>query len=448
MEHNPAGLGLITVVRGPVGCFGNPCCEHGTCTATDSSYNCVCATGWHGANCAVDCKVPGNCLTIFGARNSADNLPSGTDLNGLYTKTAHTVEGLNAYQMGGADGPVLHTVHTARDGCDGCWYVSCNDFFRSCFADDTRSLGACDGFKRHDECVYLEFGFRLSWDMGDRKYGYWMEGPSKTYSREERRDQVNTDLGVAAADCIDPGSCPAFTISGAKNSRDLHTKWRSGQGLDGLYVRTSHICYGRPTWQKGGGEGPMLYWGTPYYASRGPGYADGVGGWYVGASEALAHNCSRRWQYNRSRSFDESFLWENYLTTSYIDASQWVILGSEYVGSGCISMGSPDGCPGRWTTEGAGLNPDLTVAAVQAGSFLTSCNASRDYLEVVRMTRTQGRISTTTEFMDSAKSESCPSPDGAGCVGLWLEWDSDFRSRPWDGTFGWVENLGVTIVVG
>ena len=89
-----------------------------------------------------------------------------------------------------------------------------------------------------------------------------------------------------------------------------------------------------------------------------------------------------------------------------------------------------------------------TYWRIGSSDALTSCNASRDYLEVVRMTRTKGQNSTITEFMDSAKSESCPSPDGAGCVGLWLEWDSDFRSRPWDGTFGWVENLGVTIVAG
>jgi hypothetical protein len=49
-----------------------------------------------------------SCFTISGAKNTAQELPCGTDLNGLYAKTTHICGGQLTYQKGGTDGPVLY----------------------------------------------------------------------------------------------------------------------------------------------------------------------------------------------------------------------------------------------------------------------------------------------------------------------------------------------------
>ena len=54
------------------------------------------------------CSGHGNCFNISGARNSAPKLPSGTNLNGVYFKTAHNCSNMPVYQKGGSDGPVLY----------------------------------------------------------------------------------------------------------------------------------------------------------------------------------------------------------------------------------------------------------------------------------------------------------------------------------------------------
>ena len=45
------------------------------------------------APATVDCSVSGNCFTISGAENTATSLSAATDINGVYTKTAHACNG-------------------------------------------------------------------------------------------------------------------------------------------------------------------------------------------------------------------------------------------------------------------------------------------------------------------------------------------------------------------
>ena len=58
-----------------------------------------------------------DCFNISGAKNSSPYLPNGTDLNGQYTKTAHTCTSKEVFQKGGSGGPVIY-----RDG-DLYWAV-------------------------------------------------------------------------------------------------------------------------------------------------------------------------------------------------------------------------------------------------------------------------------------------------------------------------------------
>ena len=95
-------------------------------------YACVAA-------CApVDCSVKGNCFNISGAHDFRPPVPTGTDLNGLYTKTPTKCSGKNVYQKDGCQalGPLQGPCPVLYLNVDhyppplpslSTWYVSSSD---------------------------------------------------------------------------------------------------------------------------------------------------------------------------------------------------------------------------------------------------------------------------------------------------------------------------------
>ena len=101
----------------------------------------------------------------------------------------------------------------------------------------------------------------------------------------------------------------AFAVSGATSPQ-----------YSGTYTKTAHVCHGKPVYQKGGGDGPVLY---SYY-----------GEWDISSSDH-ATSCTH----------DSSIIWVN---------------GGSY---GCAESPDSGGCAGHWHDHG-NTNPQLTVVAV------------------------------------------------------------------------------------
>ena len=112
------------------------------CAASDIAG--FCAAPAPPAPPPVDCSTKGSCFNISGAHNYHPPVPSGTDLNGEYTKTAHTCNGKPVYHHGGSGGPVLFQ--------DASWYwfvgPSERAFDCNCLGSDvylwSGDDGACD----------------------------------------------------------------------------------------------------------------------------------------------------------------------------------------------------------------------------------------------------------------------------------------------------------------
>jgi hypothetical protein len=76
----------------------------------------------------VECSAKGSCFNISGAHNYHPTVPSGTDLNGQYAKTAQPCNGKDVWQKGGGGGPVLF-----YDGDGGdVWFVGPSERATDC----------------------------------------------------------------------------------------------------------------------------------------------------------------------------------------------------------------------------------------------------------------------------------------------------------------------------
>jgi hypothetical protein len=118
-DHNIHSMGVHVCARDRDGLSYTCPCE--------GSHTCTCTYGWHGARCDVNC-TSGACsaFAINGTRDAS--------LSGLYTKTAHTCNGLPTYQLGGSDGYVLYSWG------DDPWVVSTSDDAANCVRAGDRGL--------------------------------------------------------------------------------------------------------------------------------------------------------------------------------------------------------------------------------------------------------------------------------------------------------------------
>jgi hypothetical protein len=126
------------------------------------------------------------------------------------------------------------------------------------------------------------------------------------------------------------GDC--YNISGAENS-DPHLP--TGVDLNGLYAKTSQLCFGQPSWQQAAG-GPVVYWFGP------------SGQWDIGPGGILAK--------------------DPHVGKQYCAAANFI-----YSGTG-VCPASPDGagCAGKWMENHGSpdwqLNSRLKIAAVRLKS--------------------------------------------------------------------------------
>jgi hypothetical protein len=126
------------------------------------------------------------------------------------------------------------------------------------------------------------------------------------------------------------GDC--YNISGAENS-DPHLP--TGVDLNGLYAKTSQLCFGQPSWQQAAG-GPVVYWFGP------------SGQWDIGPGGVLAK--------------------DPHVGKQYCAAANFI-----YSGTG-VCPASPDGagCAGKWMENHGSpdwqLNSRLKIAAVRLKS--------------------------------------------------------------------------------
>eukprot|EP01047_Picozoa_sp_COSAG01_P000977 COSAG01_NODE_20_length_38868_cov_34.606071_5_plen_188_part_00 len=129
------GAGLIWAFLGDP-CGG--CGEHDSCILDGQNPPYCCGCGAHSTGCKLDADGLGHictCESGYIGEHCADAFTisgaTDSDLNGLYTKTAHTCSGTPVYQKGWSDGYVLYSPDWLY------WEVSTSDHAISCKWDNS-----------------------------------------------------------------------------------------------------------------------------------------------------------------------------------------------------------------------------------------------------------------------------------------------------------------------